>query len=88
MNVLVVGQGGREHALCWKLRQSPLCKRLFCAPGNPGIAQHATCVDLQLGGDFAGLIAFCAQEQIGLVVVGPEVVVVVVVVGPPQAHAP
>ncbi len=71
MNVLVVGQGGREHALCWKLRQSPLCKRLFCAPGNPGTAMVADNVDIGVE-DIAGLVRFAIQEKIDLTVVGPE----------------
>jgi phosphoribosylamine--glycine ligase len=71
MNVLVVGLGGREHALCWKLRQSPLCKRLYCAPGNPGTAQVAENVDLAID-DFAGLVRFATEQQIDLTVVGPE----------------
>jgi hypothetical protein len=63
MNVLVVGHGGREHALCWKLRQSPLCKRLYGAPGNPGTAQVAENVDLAID-DFAGLVRFATEQQI------------------------
>ena len=46
MNILVIGNGGREHALCWKIKQSPKVKRLYCAPGNGGIAQIAECVNL------------------------------------------
>lgn len=71
MNVLVVGQGGREHALCWKLRQSPLCKRLFCAPGNPGTAAIAENVDIAAE-DIAGLVRFAGEQKIDLTVVGPE----------------
>lgn len=71
MNVLVVGQGGREHALCWKLRQSPLCKRLFCAPGNPGTAQLAENVDIAAE-DLTGLVRFAVDQKIDLTVVGPE----------------
>ncbi|MBM3594825.1 MAG: phosphoribosylamine--glycine ligase [Alphaproteobacteria bacterium] len=71
MKILLFGSGGREHALAWKLAQSPLCKKLFAAPGNPGIAQHAECVDLDAT-DHEAIIAFCNAEQIGLVVVGPE----------------
>jgi phosphoribosylamine--glycine ligase len=71
MNILLLGSGGREHALGWKLAQSPRCKKLFAAPGNPGIAQHAVCVALDAT-DHDGVIAFCNAEQIGLVVVGPE----------------
>ena len=71
MNVLVVGSGGREHALCWALRASPLCDRLFCAPGNAGIAEIAECVDV-LPEDVAGLISLAAGRGIDFVVVGPE----------------
>ena len=71
MNVLVVGSGGREHALCWALRASPLCGRLFCAPGNAGIGEIAECVDLQPE-DVAGLVSFATGNGIGFVVVGPE----------------
>ena len=67
----MLGSGGREHALAWKLAQSPLCDRLFAAPGNPGVAQDATCVDLDTA-DHGAVIAFCERERIGLVVVGPE----------------
>jgi phosphoribosylamine---glycine ligase len=71
MRVLVVGSGGREHALCWAIAASPLCDALFCAPGNPGIAEEARCVPIAAG-DIAGLIAFAKSERIDFVVVGPE----------------
>ena len=71
MNVLVVGSGGREHALCWQLAASPLLRRLWCAPGNAGIANEATCVALDPM-DFDGLVAFCREDTIDFVVVGPE----------------
>ena len=71
MNVLVIGSGGREHALCWSLAASPLTDVLFCAPGNGGIAQEARCVDIDAM-DFDGIIGFCKSEEIDLVVVGPE----------------
>ncbi|MBL8728792.1 MAG: phosphoribosylamine--glycine ligase [Planctomycetes bacterium] len=71
MNVLVVGSGGREHALCWKIRQSPLVERLFCAPGNPGTAAVADNVDVAAE-DLQGLLRFAQAEQIDLTVVGPE----------------
>jgi phosphoribosylamine--glycine ligase len=71
MNILLIGSGGREHALAWKLAQSPNCDTLFAAPGNPGIAQEAELVDLN-NADHAAVIAFCAGHDIGLVVVGPE----------------
>ena len=71
MNILLVGSGGREHALCWKLAQSPQAAKIFAAPGNPGIAEHAQCVDLAVT-DHAAVTAFCAANAIGLVVIGPE----------------
>jgi phosphoribosylamine--glycine ligase len=71
MNILLLGSGGREHALAWKLAQSPRCAKLFAAPGNPGIASHAELVALDAT-DHAAVIAFCAAQAIGLVVVGPE----------------
>ena len=71
MNILLIGSGGREHALAWKLAQSPQCTRLFAAPGNPGIAQHAELVALDVA-DHGAVIAFCKSQAIGLVVVGPE----------------
>ncbi|MCX7349049.1 MAG: phosphoribosylamine--glycine ligase [Alphaproteobacteria bacterium] len=71
MNILLIGSGGREHALAWAISVSPLCDRLFVAPGNPGIAQIARNVDLKVT-DHAAVIAFCRGENIGFVVVGPE----------------
>ena len=71
MNILLVGSGGREHALCWKLAQSPQVESIFAAPGNPGIAEHASCVELAVT-DHAAVAAFCAENAIGLVVIGPE----------------
>jgi phosphoribosylamine---glycine ligase len=71
MNVLLIGSGGREHALAWKLAQSASLAKLFAAPGNPGISEHATCVALNLG-DHDAVVAFCRAETIALVVVGPE----------------
>lgn len=68
---MLIGSGGREHALAWKLAQSPSCDTLFAAPGNPGIAEEAELVDLNIA-DHAAVIAFCAGHDIGLVVVGPE----------------
>ena len=72
MNTLILGSGGREHALAWKISQSPLCSRLFIAPGNAGTAQCGTNVTLRVDGQFEELEAFCRNEQIQLVVVGPE----------------
>jgi phosphoribosylamine--glycine ligase len=71
MRVLVVGGGGREHALCWKISASPLCDVLYCAPGNPGIAEVATCVAIGAE-DLDGLVKFAQDEHIDFVVVGPE----------------
>ena len=71
MRVLVVGSGGREHALAWAIAASPLVDRLFCAPGNAGIAEEAECVAIAAR-DIAGLVAFCRRELIDFVVVGPE----------------
>ena len=71
MKVLVVGGGGREHALCWTLAASPLCHKLFCAPGNAGIAEDAECVAIAAE-DIDGLLAFVKEEAIDYVVVGPE----------------
>jgi len=71
MNILLLGGGGREHALAWKLAASPLTDRLVCAPGNAGIAREAECVALDLA-DHAAVIAYCRANAIDLVVVGPE----------------
>jgi phosphoribosylamine--glycine ligase len=72
MNVLVIGSGGREHALCWSLAKSTLCSKLYCAPGNPGIAAVAECVPLAPGKQDE-LIAFAKEKHIGFVMIGPEV---------------
>jgi phosphoribosylamine--glycine ligase len=71
MNVLLIGSGGREHALAWKLRQSPQLRTLFCAPGNAGILSLARKAEVDTN-DHAGLVGFCRKESISLVVVGPE----------------
>jgi phosphoribosylamine--glycine ligase len=71
MKVLLLGSGGREHALAWKLASSPLLTKLYAAPGNPGIAQEAELVDLKVS-DNAAVEAFCKEKKIDLVVVGPE----------------
>ncbi|MGA8498036.1 MAG: phosphoribosylamine--glycine ligase [Xanthobacteraceae bacterium] len=71
MNILLLGSGGREHALAWKMAASPLADRLYCAPGNAGIAREAECVDLDIA-DHGAVIAFCRTRHIDLVVVGPE----------------
>jgi phosphoribosylamine--glycine ligase len=71
MNVLLIGSGGREHALAWAISASPLLSRLYCAPGNAGIAEVAECVDLDVA-DHAAIVEFCRTGDIGLVVIGPE----------------
>ena len=71
MRVLVIGSGGREHALCWAIAASPLLSQLWCAPGNPGIAELATCVPIEAT-DIPALVAFALANQIDLVVPGPE----------------
>ncbi|HLK03397.1 MAG TPA: phosphoribosylamine--glycine ligase [Candidatus Acidoferrum sp.] len=72
MNVLVIGSGGREHALVWKLRESPRVEKIWCAPGNGGIAAEAECVAIEAG-NVASLVAFAEKVRPDLTVVGPEV---------------
>lgn len=71
MNILVIGNGGREHALVWKLSQSAHVSKIYCAPGNAGIGKIATCIDIAAN-DIASLMAFAVKEHIALTVVGPE----------------
>ena len=71
MNILIVGAGGREHALAWKISQSPLLDKLYIAPGNGGTALLGTNVPLK-DNDIEGIVAFARDNQIGLVVAGPE----------------
>jgi phosphoribosylamine--glycine ligase len=71
MNVLVIGSGGREHAIVWKIAQSPAVKKIYAAPGNPGIAAHAECVGVGAD-DLDGLLALALEKKIDLTVVGPE----------------
>ena len=71
MKVLVIGSGGREHAYAWKIKQSPLVKKIFCAPGNAGIASVATCVPIDAE-DVESLLAFAKKEKIDLTICGPE----------------
>jgi phosphoribosylamine--glycine ligase len=71
MNILLLGGGGREHALCWKLAQSPRCDKLWASPGNPGMEECATCVALD-SSDHGAVVKFCEENAIGLVVIGPE----------------
>jgi phosphoribosylamine---glycine ligase len=75
MRILVVGGGGREHALCWAISASPLCTKLFCAPGNAGIAQIAECVDVGAE-DIAGQVALAQRLKIDFVVIGPDAALV------------
>lgn len=72
MKVLVVGGGGREHAICWKLAQSPKVTELFCAPGNAGISQQAECIDVDAE-DIEGICALAKEKEIDMAVIGPEV---------------
>jgi phosphoribosylamine---glycine ligase len=76
MNILLIGGGGREHALAWKLVASPLVDRLYCAPGNAGIAREAECTALDYA-DHSAVIGFCRAKAIDFVVVGPEAPLVV-----------
>ncbi len=97
MNILILGSGGREHALAWKIAASPLTTKLYCAPGNAGIAQEAESVALDIA-DHKAVIVFCKSSKIDFVVVGPEVPLVAGIVddleaagikafGPTQAAA-
>src|SRR3954469_10130621 len=71
MNILLIGSGGREHALAWKIAASPLLTKLWCAPGNAGIASEAECVALDVA-DHKAVIDFCKANKVDLVMVGPE----------------
>ena len=71
MNILILGSGGREHALAWKIAASPLCTKLYCVPGNAGIAQIAACADFDIA-DHRAVIAYAKDKKIDFVVVGPE----------------
>jgi phosphoribosylamine--glycine ligase len=71
LNLLLIGSGGREHALAFKFKQSPLLDKLYCAPGNAGIESIADCIALDLG-DHAAVARFCREKRIGLVIIGPE----------------
>src|ERR1700730_13884287 len=97
MNILVIGGGGREHAIVWKLRQSPLLKKIWCAPGNGGIAQLAECWPLDLN-DVRAAADLAARLKADLTVVGPELPLVagiadafsergLALLGPPGAAA-
>ena len=81
MKVLVIGNGGREHALAWKAAQSPLAEKVFVAPGNPGTAGEAKVENVAISAtDVPALVAFAQKEQIGLTIVGPEAPLVIGVV--------
>ena len=71
MNVLIIGSGGREHALAWKIAQSSKVKKIYCAPGNAGIAEHAECISIKVD-DIDQLASFAETQRIGLTIVGPE----------------
>src|SRR6202051_1640901 len=71
LNVVVIGFGGREHALAWALAASPLVGKLYCAPGNPGIAEVAECVAIPAT-DLDKLVAFAKDKSVGFAVIGPE----------------
>ena len=71
MKVLVLGSGGREHALCWAISKSPLSKKLYCIPGNAGIKAEAKCINIKIN-DFNSIKKFIQKEKINFVVVGPE----------------
>ena len=85
MKILVVGSGGREHALCWAIAGSPLCKKLYCAPGNAGVAQEAECVPIAAD-NINALLEFCLKTKIDFVVVGPEAPLVAGLVDKLEAH--
>jgi phosphoribosylamine--glycine ligase len=72
MKVLVIGSGGREHAICWKIKQSPRLTKLYASPGNPGIAEIAECANIKAE-DTGGLLSFAKERKIELTIVGPEV---------------
>ncbi|MEG1584564.1 MAG: phosphoribosylamine--glycine ligase N-terminal domain-containing protein, partial [Anaerovorax sp.] len=72
MKILIVGGGGREHAIAWKLAQSPKVTKLYCAPGNAGISQIAECVPIKAE-DIAGICRFAKEQAVDMAVIGPEV---------------
>ena len=79
MKILVIGSGGREHAICWKIRESPLCDKLYCAPGNGGISEIAELADIKID-DITGLLNFAKEKKIDLTIVGPEIPLVLGIV--------
>ena len=70
MDILLIGSGGREHAICYGLKKSKLVDKIYCAPGNPGMAEIAECVAIP--SDNASIADFAAEKKVGLVVIGPE----------------
>ncbi|HRZ15046.1 MAG TPA: phosphoribosylamine--glycine ligase [Candidatus Omnitrophota bacterium] len=86
MRILVVGSGGREHALVWKIAQSRLVDKIFCAPGNGGIAQQAECLDIKAD-DIPALVEFARREKIALTVIGPEAPLAAGIVDAFQAYS-
>src|ERR1700746_449431 len=85
MHILLIGSGGREHALAWKIAASPLLTKLWCAPGNAGIAREAECIALDVT-NHADVIAFCKTNAVDLVVVGPETPLAAGIVDDLTAH--
>ncbi len=73
MRVLVIGGGGREHALCWKLRQSSRVEKIYAVPGNAGMAEVAECQKIEYENDFSSLARLIDEEKVDFVIVGPEV---------------
>ena len=72
MKILVVGGGGREHAICWKLSKEASVDKIYCAPGNAGISNVAQCIDIQ-DSDIENLLKFAKENKIDLTIVGPEI---------------
>jgi phosphoribosylamine---glycine ligase len=72
MNILLLGSGGREHAMAWKFKQSPLCERLYIAPGNAGTSECGVNIPMRIDGDFEEMETFCREHAVHLIVVGPE----------------
>ena len=72
MKVLVLGNGAREHALCWALSNSPLITKLLCAPGNPGISEEAECIPIDINNN-KEILKLCNLEKIDIVIPGPEI---------------
>ena len=85
MKVLIIGGGGREHAIAWKIAKSPKVEKIFCAPGNPGIADYAKCLNIDVN-DITSLLTFAYEEQIDLTIVGPEAPLVAGIVDVFQSH--